>query len=275
MNKKWSSLLVVSSCFLMSTAAFSAQSLPFNGAYAGAAFGQSLAYANQTIVSHVDLEYPGFTFASNQPFSLYSSMVRSSATGAIFAGVGHTWDKFYLSGEMVLSNANYKTSSSSVSGIERTVDNYATISGLETVTSTASVSPTQFGVFLRPGVLLTPTSLLYGRVGTSVVNVNYNTKTAALKSLSQSGTTLAFPITMQANKRVTRAAFQIGTGFEQAINERLTVRLDYLYAYYGTIKMYSSQTASIDPFVLSARGTQSVSLNDQSIMLGLVYHFIV
>ena len=263
---------VIVCCLLPTAMAFSMPSSPFNGYYVGAEFGESLAYANQTIQNNVDLQFSGFSFISHQPFNIQSSMVTSAASGALFVGHGHVWNRFYLGGELALSNSYYKMSSSADSGIIRNVENFITISGHESVNTTANVSPTQLGVFLRPGVMLTPTSLLYGRVGTSVVNVRYNTTNVALKTLSQSGTSIDFPITLKTNKTINRAAFQIGTGLEQAINDKLTVRLDYLYSYYGTIQPSAEQSTTIDTFFLTSNGTQSVGLHDQSIMLGLAYH---
>lgn len=274
MNTTWIVRLTMLPCLLSSLVTFATPSPVFNGSYIGAEFGASLAYANQTINNRVDLDYSGL-FVSNEPFNLHSSMVNSSATGSILAGIGHTFNQFYLAGELALSNANYRMDSSSTSGISRSIERTIQISGIETDSMTANVSPTQFGVFLRPGIMVTPTSLLYGRVGTSIVKIRYNTQTGALKTLEENTTIVQFPITMQANKNVTRAAFQIGTGLEQAINDKLSIRLDYLYAYYGSMKVYPSNSNTVDTFSLTANGTQSVSLNDQSIMLGLAYHFNV
>jgi len=278
MNKKWMTSLIILPSLLSSITAFSTPSPAFNGSYVGAEFGASLAYANQTIINNTDLNVPidGITFHSNEPFNLYSSMLRSSAAGSIFAGIGHTWNQFYMSGELVLSNAYYGMASSSISGISRTINIDAiTISGNETVTSTANVSPTQFGLFLRPGVMLTPTSLLYARVGTSVINIRYDTTNSSQKTLTIGASGLAFPTTLHANKCITRAALQLGAGLEQAINDKLTLRLDYLYSYYGSIKMYSTQSNNFDTFLITANGSQSVTLNAQSIMLGMAYHFNV
>ena len=279
MNKTWVGRLTVLPCVLISFATFPTPSPAFNGSYIGAELGASLAYANQTTNNSVDLAYFGSQFVSNEPFSLYSSMVRSSAAGSILAGFGRTFNRFYLAGELALSNADYKMNSSSNNGISRSIesmDSNITLSGSENDSATANVSPTQFGAFLRPGIMLTPTSLLYGRVGTSVVKVRYNTQTTALKTLSSNNTTaFQLPITMLARKSVTRAAFQIGTGLEHAINDKLTIRLDYLYSYYGTMTAYASQSTSAESISLTAKGIQTVSLNDQSIMLGMAYHFNV
>ena len=279
MHQKHVSKWVAVGCFLNLSVSFSAVSPAFNGPYFGAEFGESLASSNQTVNSTVNLGVNQSYFSSTQPFNINSSMVRSAPAGSLFAGVSHVWDLFYLGGELALSNSYYKMGSSSASGITRTYLGMATISGNQSVTTTANISPTQLGVFLRPGVMLTPTSLLYGRVGASAVNVRYSTTSNALRAITQTQPTaqpapyFQMPLTLQTNKKVTRAAFQIGTGVEQALNDKLTLRLDYLYSYYGTIRTTAAeQSTGIDEFALTGSGTQSIRMYAQSIMLGLSYH---
>ena len=263
----------IAASLLLSTASFAATSPTLQGLYAGAEFGGSFAYANQTVQNNVNLQFSDLSFTSSEPYSLYASMVRSSATGAIFAGYGHTWNKFYLGGEIALSNAYYNMASSSTTGLSRTIDNAITVTSAKQINTQVNVSPTQFGLFLRPGVMLSPTSLLYGRIGTSFATITYSTNVTDTKILAETPTIISFPLMIPANKRTHRAALQLGTGLEQALNNQLTMRLDYLFSYYGKIRMSAVGSNNLDPFFLTGSSYQSVSINNQSIMLGLAYHF--
>lgn len=276
MNTLIRTSILFGSCFLSSSAVFSASPQLFNGVYWGGEAGASQVSSNQSIHHTNTLSLAPF-FSSEQPYSLYASKVHNSAIGALFAGYGRVVDKFYLGGEVVLSNSDYSMNISSTAGRVQTLGSLVAISSNESITTQASISATQPGLLLRPGVMLTPSSLLYGRFGASLATVRYHTQTAVVKSLTvQSPQSLILPITLQSQKTQQRAAFQAGVGMEQAVTDALTVRLDYLYSYYGTLRATANNanlfTLDSSGFRLTASGSDSISFNTQAIMLGLAYH---
>ena len=204
-------------------------------------------------------------------------MKRNALIGSIFAGYGHAWNNFYLSGELTLSNSTYKMTSAANKTLITNLADILTNASYETMNSEVNVSPTQFGVFARPGLLLTPNSLLYARIGTSFAMIKTMSTLFSTKQLIQTSTppptvVLNEPITTQASVHARRAAFQIGGGIEQAINEKFTVRMDYLFSNYGTIQAQTTQ-ATVTPYPLTATTHQKIALREQSIMLGLTYQF--
>jgi opacity protein-like surface antigen len=263
-------------CWLGFAVPLSAGAQSFHGLYAGGELGGTMASVNQTLLNNVNLDVvPGGTFQSSSPFRLDDSMVRNAAAGALVAGYGQSFEKFYLGGELSLSSGYYKMTNSSNTGLSRLIGTFGnvTIASAESMDTQVNLSPVQFGVMLRPGILLSPTSLLYGRIGTSFATVHYYTHLVAIKKIDQNPPVLNFPVTMQSRQDAHRAALQLGLGLEQAVNDRLTVRLDYLFSSYGRINQTTAQSSTIDPIVLNATGSQSARIYTQSMMLGLMYYF--
>lgn len=266
--------LAMVACIFTSSSLFATTpALPFNGYYVGGGLGTSFAHADETVASTIDLSFDSMTFNSTSPFNLRTGMSQAALIGSLFGGYGHTWNKIYLGGELAVSNSDYKMTNSSSSGISRTVQSLVTISGGEKVATQASISPTQVSLSLRPGVLLTPSSLLYGRLGVTFASVDLYHQTVTTKVFSQPEITLIVPMSLQANKKIRRAVFQVGTGLEQAINEQWTIRLDYLYTNYGNINVATSSSLNADPFLITGSESTSVRINDQSLMMGISYHF--
>lgn len=253
----------------------------FDGVYTAAEFGGVLSYANQTITNTFDLNFPSFNFASNVPYQNYAAMVRPSATGTLLAGYGYSYEHWYIGAELGVSAGYYKMTSSTNTGLTRSVlmsSSRITISSVEAIKTEVNISPVQFGLYLRPGILITPQSLLSMRVGTSFASVSSYGNLAGLKIASDSDIPVfVLPLQIQGKKSRNVAALQLGAGLEQAINEHLKVRMDYLFSYYGKLRFQNNAIGAIDEtgtgFLLSGINYQSVSMNTQSILLGLAYHF--
>lgn len=281
MIKQWIGYLVFVIFFSIS-AVLNANSNPiFNGIYLGAELGGQSANANQTAAGSVSLNIPPL-FSSANPLSWNSKMHGDSVIGSILAGYGHSWNRFYLGGEFEVSFANSNMTNQVDTGLSQIFLNQLMITSTEAASTQIRIRPTQFGVFIRPGLLLTPTSLIYARIGASESNIKVNATSTATKQLTVTNVPVPLitqTIFMATNKSVHRPVFQIGTGMEQAINNKLSLRLDYLYSYYGSIQVSSAQMSSqqlvfFNPLssVLTINSTQSVKISDQSLMLGVIWH---
>jgi opacity protein-like surface antigen len=162
---------------------------------------------------------------------------------------------------------------SSNNGISRSIQNTVTIAGTEQVTSSIGVSPLQFEIYLKPGLMLTPNTLLYSRFGATFATVRYFVQASGSRVLEQNGKNeFDFPINLTAVKTTRKAGFQFGPGIEQSLSDHVSLRLDYLFTYYGKFSMSSSTQFTEDPFIIKANGFQSVGIYAQSVMLGLSYH---
>lgn len=277
MNKKGKAYLAITtSLFLfVSPELFANSSQPFNGPYVGGELGTQIAYSGETSNNNVALAIPSM-FQSNFPFSNHAGLERNSIIGSIFTGYGRTRNKLYLGGELALSNSYYKMSTITNKSMFQQFQTFLIIQNYDTISSQVNVSPTQFQILARPGYLITPTSLLYSRIGTSLAKVSMNTSFTSLKRLSSVSDPSSFNqfiITTQGNKTSHRATFQVGGGLEQAINDKFTVRVDYLYTDYGTIRVNSSQIKNDSGVELLANNSASARIKNNAFMLGMTYQF--
>ncbi|MCX7117353.1 MAG: outer membrane beta-barrel protein [Legionellales bacterium] len=280
MYKSNKSCYLLGLLFLLSTNAHALplSSLPFNGLYFGGSIGLQSVAVDQNINSDVGFRVADL-FISENPLSTQSKMNHQSVMGAIFAGYGRSFNKLYLGGELMVTDANYDMANRSSTRITQNFLDVLTIQGTETTSSNISMNPVQVGLFFRPGILLTPTSLLYARLGASYAKVNLSSNTEATKTLLvENIVAINTSISSPMQKSVRLAVFQIGTGIEQAISSAWTARLDYLYSYYGNIQATAQEAVLTSNFentltVLTANHSMSSRLNNQVIMLGLSYHF--
>jgi opacity protein-like surface antigen len=112
--------------------------------------------------------------------------------------------------------------------------------------------------------MLTPDSMLYGRVGFAVseLTLEDNGGFGALN-------VLLLPLNISEEKD--RAALRLGAGLEQRICPRLSLRLDYIYTYYGKQDVNATGVFvdAGDSITLSTQ--TSVKVYNNTAMLGLSY----
>jgi opacity protein-like surface antigen len=268
--------------FLSLSSFLSSAQSAFDGAYATAEFGGALAYANQSISNAFNLNIPSLEFSSTAPYQNNSSMNRPAATGTLLLGYGYSYQRWYMGGELGVSAGYYEMSSNANTGLDRFVQtgSLLTVSSAEATQTQVGLSPIQFSLFLRPGFLITPQSLLSVRVGTSFATASLYSNLYGVKVLSDSGVPqFLLPLQVQGKKSQHVAALQLGTGLEQAVSEHIKIRMDYLFSYYGKLRFqnsggnFNSISELKSDFILNGVSYQSVSINTQSILLGLSYGF--
>ncbi|MBS0288656.1 MAG: outer membrane beta-barrel protein [Proteobacteria bacterium] len=253
---------------------------PFDGFYLGGSFGGTSTSVVQDQItefrvfddSNDDLEV--FTFHIDGPNALKTS---NSLKGAIFAGYGQAWNQFYFGGEIFVDLARYKNYNSveddftlgSPNGIVGQFLTYAIVTGNSTHTK---LNQFQYGLDLRPGVLLTPTSMLYGRVGFAINDLDLNSDSFVLASDvgDIEGGSLALSLSEEKDK----VAWRIGLGLEQSILPCLSCRLDYIYTYYGKARVTGDVTTFVNPsFFIILDDDTFVKTYNNTVMLGLSYYF--
>lgn len=269
----------------------------FNGFYLGAAAGGSFATGNQHLnesttsgISAVDSDGTVSPLASTiVPLNVASAMKKNSVIGELFAGYEYSCNRFYLGGEIFVNDSSYQMKNSVDTGINQNLfSNALQLVGSGDVDSKAKISSFQYGVTLRPGILITPTSLLFARIGTTIANRKYTVKDAESVNLIFNPTFFGEVIpngaantNLNLSKSKTNASLQVGGGLEQYFAKHWSVRMDYVYTYYGKLTVSGSnattQTISfVDGGVITsinATGNNSVKLSDNAVTLGIAYHF--
>lgn len=248
---------------------------PFDGYYVGGSAGGVSTNASQEKSSQFTFNSTaGFLFnlASNQsgPVSLKTF---NSAIGALYAGYGQHWDEYYLGAELFINLANYKNHDdfSHTNSLDFPLAPILVTNNAARTISTR-LSPFQFGVDLRPGLLITPESMLYARVGVAFaektvrVNDNFTGQTLA------GGAVGSFNFSTSAETEKDVAALRLGAGVETHICNRWNMRMDYIYTYYGHNTVSQSATVPVGVVGnLVLADSTNVKIYNNTVMLGLSY----
>jgi opacity protein-like surface antigen len=131
------------------------------------------------------------------------------------------------------------------------------------------LNPVEFGVDLRPGWLVSPDTLLYGRVGVAINRVRL--QSASLGVLSIPGYPIIAGTLLAPSSSKNIAGLRLGMGVEKHISPHLSLRADYIFTYYG--KIHADQSFSIPSLPLAFTNNADVKLMNHSVMLGLSYYF--
>lgn len=262
------------SCLCSVTFAYQSDS-GFDGFYMGASIGGTTTSVNQDMTVTVGINSLGGVLNSDNigfqtgPLSLKTN---NSFKGALYTGFGKCWDAWYLAAEIFVDLAQYRNLDAIEGDSFETALGGATILVTEEQADThTKLSPFQFGVDLRPGVLLTPTSMLYGRIGFAYVDLNLNTNAVFAGNLPVAPDVWALILPLSVKRDV--AALRLGGGLEQHICPRLNVRLDYTYTYYGreSISGAVDETFAASGNIFTLNTDTSVKVYNNTLMLGLTY----
>lgn len=185
-------------------------------------------------------------------FSMSPSLSATGWVGGLFVGYGHYFqNNLYLGAEVfgntTKANTSYVFTAMSKSDLD--TDMYDVKFHINS----------SYGINLLPGIKVTPTFLLYARLGWNWVNVQ-------AQQILTSDAGGGFPdneITTAFNKSERMNGFSYGIGLETLIVEQFSLRSEYTHTNYASFSSYSFFTL---PF--GAKFTAS----DNQFMLGLVYH---
>ncbi len=238
----------------------------FNGFYLGGAVGGSALTASQRGFASGENPSRNQTIQTlNAPSQLYNNQFQ----GLFFLGYGRLWKSVFLGGDVFVSAASHSAIDYKVQELFYLPSNdtlYATSCDTSVESSTC-----QYGFDLRPGVLLSPLTLLYARAGISAAEIRANSK-AQFNANNGSGITWFLPEEVSA--RTWTAAFRLGLGVEQRLTARLHLRGDYVFTNYGIASFNSratGQDSEGDATFLS--NTLSTHLQNHAIFVGLTYYF--
>jgi opacity protein-like surface antigen len=189
-----------------------------------------------------------------------------SFEGIAYLGYGKPWKKVYLGAEFFVEAAKRRLHRASQSGFSNDLGNSLNISFNSSIKN-----PWQYGIDLRPGILLAQRTLLYGRVGTAFSDIQVRTRTEAITAGRSFGEAMT---TITRSKDVMRAAFRLGVGVEQQLISKIHVRCDYAYTHYGSIKLSNSSSGvTTADLPITINNSLKVHPKNHSVTLGLAYYF--
>lgn len=257
------------SALLLSSASAAIADDAFSGMYAGVAGGASF------LTGHVNKTHSFASGLATEPFTAQSKhgISKNSFLGVIYAGYGSSfcWDNTYLGTEAFIDFAN------------RDDENFTRSTGVTAAgfgsfdyNTNVKIHPVSYGLDLRPGYKIAECILLYARLG-----VGLNTLTTNSQGSSRlAGAGIFTPLTATEVKKVTRAVLRLGLGIEQPLYECLTLRVDYIYSYFGKLGITANgsrtgATGGEVPVVYTStvNDTAVANLANHAVTIGLAWHF--
>lgn len=137
----------------------------------------------------------------------------------------------------------------------------------------------EYGADFKPGLLLGPHTLIYGRIGAAFNEIKLNsTNFFSLKQLFLLPTIANSQLNLDNSKNV--AGLRLGAGIEAALNPYIGVHADYIHTDYGHIAMQGAGnlqafTATGDPVTIPGGffNATKFDLTSQMVLFGLNYYF--
>ena len=259
---------------------FSQTNAPFNGIYTIYSLGSSYASSHEKLSHSVNIELVDDVLSFSKTLNSSTTQVNNSLVGILGTGYGRTWDRLYLGAEIAFTGSTYQMTSFTNHSLQGTVA-LITLNTNTDIQTQTKISPVQFTFTLRPGFLLRPQTLLFGRVGGTVTSVSMQstintTGKAIVPILSYQQDFPSSSFTDGISRK--RIVPHIGGGLEQKINQRWAVRFEYLYTDYG--RLQSSTMKTTDLFLLNripvgtyhVTTTNKVKIIEQTVLLGLTCH---
>lgn len=125
------------------------------------------------------------------------------------------------------------------------------------------------GIDTRFGIALHDFDLLYARLGVAISKVSNEVIASDARPL--------LPLVTTVNNSFTQtiAGLRAGVGFEQFINNKISIRGDYIFTYYPSVSQTATSAENDDSgFELGPVSNMTqVQINTQSILLAIVYHW--
>lgn len=240
----------------------------FNGFYIGGGAGGAFLTAQENVSSQIIVDFPSDT-AGNRirttvPTNLEASLRDNSAIGALYAGYGLDIHYLYLGAEAFANFASYKLHNSGRFSTEQmlaiNIQAYSVANNWQVNTK---LSQSQYGLDFRPGVLIKPEMMLFGRVGFARVGITATSNLAGnvdyIASRSESNNLIA----LTSSNSINKTALRLGGGFEYHFSPKYSVRMDYIHVEYGKI----STIGVIDRGITSSTGLLGYRLNNGTLLV--------
>lgn len=206
---------------------------------------------------------------------------RAKGFGSFYLGYGQTCSCFFAGVEGFINFPKHQVNKKRYSDFNEVYESqieYVNFHENLDYRQRASSRSIEYGIDFKPGVLLGPCTLLYGRVGAAFNRFNFKSKSIAGYSDESIGHNLS-PISVEetlcAHRYKQKTGLRLGVGFEQLVWGNFGITLDYIYTYYGNICLSGSQDTTVrDRTVEKGLAVSSdLRLRNHAVLLGISYRF--
>lgn len=264
-------ILLLMSASLFVTGALIGSNCCFDCFYFGGAIGGTLLDGRQSGEATGVLTEPDLTRGGADASNIYTSDPNSDYfaqdwSGALFAGFGYHYCIFYAGVEVFGQYSRLHSSFNLQNNNEFPAE--AGSEGIS-VNNHVRIGPWQYGIDLRPGILLTPTTLLYGRVGVTGTTLKSHTDIENSFVLAGVGS----PVSISNSTHKHGHYLRLGLGIEKLICSHFGLRLEYIFTDYRSLFLEGSNSGPSADATLDVSASHKVHLRTSELRLALAYYF--
>lgn len=264
---------------------------PFCRFYAGGAVGGSFSSARTNTVTNVLVDHNALINTNNSFNNSIAHIIKhgqrkNTLALSVYTGYAYVWEDAYLGLEGLLNTSGYRVQTKhaftaiAANEIARLSSFNASIKNTTLIKT--RLSPIEPAVDIRPGLFLTPCTLLYGRIGVAYNKASVQAIHNTSISIAASPNTLL--IEDNAKNHFTKhkkvSALRLGFGIEQILCDNLSIRADYVNTNYRGVKVVTkpkiktTTNANGDTTLFRTNVvTQVTSLFKNTVLLGLSYYW--
>jgi opacity protein-like surface antigen len=198
-------------------------------------------------------------FGDNYSLTNKAMKSESKPTFGLHLGYGKQINKFYIGAEILSNFIKHEDS-----GESQSID----IANQCILTNKIKIkmSGLQYGIDLRPGFVINPTTLFYGRLGIMLSRFK-------LSSLNRINIIYASSADFNFTKSQYKPGLRLGLGVEEYLSHKISLHLEYIYTYYKDIKLDEiiHLGAPEDPPEFTNK--TKISPRTQNFIFGINYYF--
>ena len=249
----------------------------FNGFYAGVNAGGLFSEGKLNTKQSMSFIEPNSSPFVNRIFSTShaASPYKDSLAGDIHVGYGHALGQspFYLGAEVFGNLTDHNLNLSSADFMGEDAQGPFNVSAMQSIK--IKLNNAEYGVDVRPGLLITPSTLFFARVGVAFNEVRVNTNSNVTINNLDTGNVRTTTLPANVNKHI--EALRLGGGIEERIGSHWGVSANYIYTDYGNINLSAKTNTINDTGSLQTGGfttyTSARHLISQAAMFGVNYYF--
>jgi outer membrane immunogenic protein len=241
----------------------------FDGCYLGGSIGGSATTSHASM--GIGINDPASSIVADQVYLFDSDYLNGALDGTFFAGYGASCHCFYMGFEGFLRASPNRLKMSQGDSLS-TFGGSTTFALSETARSRVDTGDWHYGFDVRPGFLLDPCTLLYGRAGVEWSRVKLSGIVAG--QVTSPTTSNIFNAFATGSHSKVSPHLRLGFGIEKRLCSNLALRTDYIYTDYGRISM-SAYGTTLDGGgnVASISEQVKTRLRNYAVSVGLSYYF--
>ena len=204
-----------------------------------------------------------------------TNAAENSFLGNIYLGYGSLLysSPWYLGAEVFANIAQHDMTTNAYAS-NTTTSQCCTIKNTLNSHTEAQLSPVEGGIDIRPGYLITATTLLFGRVGVAFNELKYDQDNTFVLNANSSSASPGAELDISQDKFV--AGLRLGFGLEQYVGKGFALSANYVWTDYGKVSasgVANSASLGSSNTLCGFQSGGSADVTSNSFTLGMSYLF--